>query len=339
VTPPRGPDASAAGRLQRLLALVPWVMDHPGVTVDEVCARFSMTREALVADLELLFVSGVPPYGPGDLIEAWLDGDRVHIGLAEFFARAPRLTWREAAGLYLAGRALAALPEIDEQGALPRALAKLEMVLPADQLAQVQDLDRKVSVDLDGDELETARRTALARAAAASRRVVIEYYTGSRDVLTRRKVDPWLVWAASGHWYLSGWCHLAGGERLFRVDRVVGVEPTDEPFERPDGFDPSTYGDPVASAFTDGLVCELDLGPAALWAADYFPILGSERAPDGRLRLRLAARELGWVVRLVLRLAPDAEPVSPPELRSAVAEAVRRGLAVYATAADARPGR
>ena len=55
--------------------------------------------------------------------------------------------------------------------------------------------------------------------------------------------------------------------------------------------------------------------------------------------IRLAARELSWVVRLVLRLAPDAEPVSPPELRSAVAEAVRRGLAVYTAGAEARPGR
>jgi len=327
---PRGPEASAAGRLQRLLALVPWVMDHPAATVDEVCARFSMTRAALMADLELLFVSGVPPYGPGDLIEAWVDGDRVHIGLAEFFARAPRLTWREAAGLYLAGRALAALPEVDERGALTRALAKLETVLPADQLAQVQDLDRKVSVDLDGDDLETARRTALVRAAAAGRRVVLEYYSGSRDALTRRKVDPWLVWAASGHWYLTGWCHLVSGERLFRVDRVVAVQPTDEPFERPADFDPSAYGDPARAAFDEGLVCELDLAGPAEWAAEYFPILGSERAPDGRLRMRLAARELSWVVRLVLRLAPHAEPVSPPELRTAVAEAARRGLAAYA---------
>src|SRR6266508_3557277 len=183
----RTPDASAAGRLQRLLALVPWVMSRPDATVEEVCARFSITREALMADLELLFVSGVPPYGPGDLIEAWVDGDRVHIGLAGYFARAPRLTWREAAGLYLAGRALAALPEVDEEGALTRALAKLEAVLPADQLRRVQELGSKVSVELDGDPVERERRAALAKAAAASRRVVIEYYTGSRGELTRRK--------------------------------------------------------------------------------------------------------------------------------------------------------
>ncbi len=330
---PGNPEASAAGRLQRLLALVPWVMAHPEATVDQVCARFAMTRESLAADLDLLFVSGVPPYGPGDLMEAWIEGDRVHIGLAGYFARAPRLTWREAAGLYLAGRALASLRELDEHGALTRALAKLEAVLPADQLGRVQELASKVSVDLGGDEPERTHRAALSRAAAAGRRVVLEYYSGSRGDLSRRKVDPWLVFATSGHWYLVGHCHRAGGERLFRLDRVVSVEPTGEPFERPAGFDPAGYTrNPWGGAFTEGLECELDLGRDAEWVGDWLPILSSQRRADGRLRVRLATHELAWVVRLVLRLAPDAEPVSPPQLRRATVEAARRDLAAY------RPG-
>jgi proteasome accessory factor C len=267
-------------------------------------------------------------------MEAWVDGDKVHIGFADWFARAPRLTWREAAGLYLAGRALDTLPEVAEQGALARALAKLEAVLPADQLDRVQELAGRVSVDLEGgDPAETTSRTELARAAATGHRVEIEYWSASRDELTRRKVDPWLVFSASGHWYLSGWCHKALGERLFRIDRVVSVRPTDEPFERPAGFDPETRGGPPGvELFAGGLECELDLGHHAEWVADYFPILGSERRPDGRLRVRLASHQLSWVVRLVLRLAPEAEPVSPPELRQAVAEAARHALAAYAPA-------
>ena len=332
MSPARTPDTSAAGRLQRLLALVPWVHDHPGATVEEVCERFDMTRETLIADLELLYVTGVPPYGPGDLMEAWVDGDKVHIGFADWFARAPRLTWREAAGLYLAGRALDTLPEVAEQGALARALAKLEAVLPADQLDRVQELAGRVSVDLEGgDPAETTSRTELARAAATGHRVEIEYWSASRAELTRRKVDPWLVFSASGHWYLSGWCHQAVAERLFRVDRVVSVRPTDEPFERPAGFDPAAHGELGGTElFAGGLECELDLAPEAEWAADYFPILASERRPDGRLRVRLATHQLSWLVRLVLRLAPAAEPVSPPELRRAVADAAGKALAAYA---------
>ena len=61
-------------------------------------------------------------------------------------------------------------------------------------------------------------------------------------------------------------------------------------------------------------MCELDLEQEVEWAADYFPILDSERRPDGRLRVRLATYQRLRLVRLVLRLAPAAEPVSTPEL-------------------------
>jgi proteasome accessory factor C len=112
---------------------------------------------------------------------------------------------------------------------------------------------------------------------------------------------------------------------------VVEVQPTDETFQRPADFDPASYTEsPWRGAFTQGLECELDLGRHAEWVADWLPILSSRRRPDGRLRVRLATHELAWVVRLVLRLAPDAEPISPPELRHAVADATREALATYA---------
>ena len=326
----RGTDPTAAARLRRLLAMVPWVLAHPEeATVEAVCARFGITRAQLMADLDLLFVSGVPPYGPGDLIEAWVDGDRVHIAFADVFARAPRLTWREAAGLYLAGRALARLPEVDPEGALSRALAKLETVLPADQLDRVQELASKVSVELDADPVEAERRAVLLRAAAASRRVVLEYYSSSRDEVTRRTVDPWVVFSASGHWYLSGWCHKARGERLFRLDRVLAVEETGERFERPAGFDPAAHARVRADPGSEGELCELELAPRVEWAAEWLPLRASWRLPDGRLRVRLAAHQRSWVIRQVLRLAPDALPVAPPELAGEVRTAARQALALY----------
>jgi proteasome accessory factor BC len=313
---------SAAARVRRLLALVPWVLAHPEATVGEVSERFGIDRSTLLADLDLLFVSGLPPYGPGDLIEAWLDGDRIHIGLADYFSKAPRLTWREVVGLYLAGRALTGVPGLDEHGALERALKRLEAGLPAGQLARVHDLVERVSVDLEGDQVERAHLATLTQAAAARRRVVLEYYTGSRDELTKRAVDPWVLFPTSGHWYLSGWCHRAGGERLFRLDRVLSVTPTGEEFELPAGFDPAEHR-AVQRDVTpaEGTECVLALDREAEWLATTLPLLGSERLGDGRLAVRFSARELTWALRLVLRLAPAAVPLTPPELRALVAEA------------------
>src|SRR5206468_12886167 len=56
-------------RFRRLLTMVPYMVKHPGVSVGDVRRRFGITRSQLVADLNLLFVCGLPGYGPGDLIE------------------------------------------------------------------------------------------------------------------------------------------------------------------------------------------------------------------------------------------------------------------------------
>jgi proteasome accessory factor C len=48
--------SGAADRLPRLLALVPYLLAHPGVRIAEVCAVFDVTERQLRADLDLLFV-------------------------------------------------------------------------------------------------------------------------------------------------------------------------------------------------------------------------------------------------------------------------------------------
>ncbi len=155
VEPGPHPRAGAAGRVQRLLAMVPWVLTHPGAAVDEVCERFGIDprharrRPGPAVRLRGAAVrAGRPDRGLGR-------GRQGPHRLADYFSRAPRLTWREAAGLYLAGRALARLPGFDEQGALDRAL-KLEAGLPAEQVGRIQELAGRVSVDLEGDPVERA---------------------------------------------------------------------------------------------------------------------------------------------------------------------------------------
>ena len=75
---------------------------------------------------------------------------------------------------------------------------------------------------------------ALGAAAEAAERVEIDYYTFGRDQLTTRAIDPRAVFAAAGQWYVDAWCHKADDDRLFRVDRVRGVRPTGEKFDRAD---------------------------------------------------------------------------------------------------------
>src|SRR6516165_5617551 len=120
---------SAADRLGRLLAVVPWIAARDGPPVAEVCRRFGVGEKALLEDLDLLFMCGVHPFTPDVLIEVDVSDGRVWIRMADYFRRPVRLSPQEGLALVSAGSALLSVPGADPDGALATALAKLENVL------------------------------------------------------------------------------------------------------------------------------------------------------------------------------------------------------------------
>jgi proteasome accessory factor C len=301
-------------RLQRVLALVPWILAHPGVTIAELATRFEVGERELERDLELLPMCGLPPYTADRLIDVSVIDGGVEIRLAEYFERPLRLTPAEGLALLAAGRALLAVPGSDEGGPLATALTKLDDALGAPSLA----------VDVGAsDQLER-----LQDAATADERVEIDYYSFARDEMTTRVIDPWRVFHAFGTWYVAGWCHRAQGERLFRVDRVRSVRATGE------HFDPATRGDDelrdlVYHPSPDDPRVKLRLAPAAEWVVESHPHESATRRKDGSWDVVLAVSEPAWLERLLLGLGPDATVVAPPELVDLGARAAARLRARY----------
>lgn len=323
------PRAGATPRLERLLALVPWVMAHPGVTVAEVCERFKLSREDLVADLELLFMCGLPPFGPGDLIVAYIEGDQVVIEEADYLARPMRLTRWEAVRFLVIGRALARLESMQETGSLDRALAKLEAALTPEEAAAAAQIADRVAIELEGTGAEPLLAT-LRDAIADRTRVKITYYSFGRDELSDRAIDPYVVFGALGNWYVSALDHASGEQRVFRVDRIKELSVTDERFEVPAGFDPDTVArGPLFVPSARDVEVTLDLSPAAGWVLEITPHDRTEPGPGGWTRVWLRTAQLEWIARLALRLGDDVRVVAPPALAERVQRTAEAALAGY----------
>ena len=304
---------SADERLQRILALVPWVAAHDGPLIAEVCSRFGCTEADLLDDLQLLFLCGLHPYTPDVLIDVDVADGRVWIRYADYFARPLRLTPAEGLALLAAGSTLLAAPGADPAGPLARGLAKL-----ADALGV--DAKESVEVSLGAAAPETLQ--VLSEAAARRRQVEIEYYAFGRDEWTRRVVDPYAVFSAGGQWYLSAWCHAVDDERLFRVDRVREAVVLDGGFDPPESRPDLTVYQPRA----DDPRVTLDLDPAGRWVAEQYPTESVVDLGEGHLRVTLAVSERAWLERLLLRLGPAARVV---EGDADVAAAASRLLARY----------
>ncbi len=295
-------------RLQRILLLLPYAIHHPGVSVDELSRKFNVPKRELIGDLELVFLCGLPGYGPGDLIDVSIDDDRVHVRMADYFAAPLRFTPAEALTLYAGAAALVDSPGMEEADALRRALQKLGRALGV-----YRDGSDGAEIDVQlastpGGHLETLEDALLSR-----RRVRLEYFSATRGELTGRVVDPWGLIAALGRWYLVGWDHLSADERMFRTDRMKDVDVLDEPADVPEDFDPEVY----RHAFRergDEATLTMEISPeVARWFADYYHPRSSEALEDGWHRVELAATTRRWAATLLLQLGAGARAVEPRE--------------------------
>ncbi len=276
-------------RLSRILAMVPWVIAHPGTTADEVCQRFQYSRAELIADLNLVFVCGLPGYGPGDLMDAYLDGDEVVIAMADYFARPVALSAIEA--LMLLSGGLAVLSAGTKDLALERAVEKLSRSILPDPGV--------IDVDLGAE----PGPVGLLRAAAANGDVIHLDYVGiATGEATERDIEPWGVFASMGNWYVTGFCRRAGGERVFRIDRIRAAAATGEHFEPKE--EPPT-GEIRYTPGVDDLVVRIALSAEAAWVADYYPVTVVSRDGGGTV-IEFSASDARVIARLLLRLGSAA---------------------------------
>lgn len=302
---------AAGDRLRRLLSIVPWIVDHPGAPVEEVCDRFGIGEGELLAALEMLRFVGVYPFSPDALIEVVIEDGRVWLHLAQPFGRPLRLTPEEGIALVAAGRSMVGSPGADPDGSLARGLAKLARSIGITDEASV---DVQLAEAVAPEILDRLRQATQER-----RRLVIDYYSFGRDDRTTRAVDPYRVYADQGRWYLAAWCHRAEGERIFRIDRIRSADLLDTVFEkrvfeaRPLD-DPGTGGEAGGrdDSFNPGPETArvvLDLDPDAAWVADHYPHDSLVDLGAGRFRITLAVTARPWLERLLLSLGSSAEVV------------------------------
>jgi proteasome accessory factor C len=329
----------AQDQVARLLALLPYLLHHPGARLADVAATFGVSEQQLVADLNVLWFSGLPGHAMGDYIEVDMEAVEgegvVRVSNADYLARPLRLAPDEATALLTALRVLAALPGTPQQDAdaVARVTAKLEQAAGA-----AAERASAMRVEVQGDPIEATAAT-VRQALARGRRLHLAYWNLGRDETTERDVDPMRLLVVDGRLYLEGWCRRVESVRLFRLDRVVDVTVLDVPAEVPEQATPRDLSAGLFQPSPDDLVVTVDLGPWARWVTEAYPIESVEPLPAGAgatggplgaagaLRVRLRASDPAWVVRLALRLGPTARVVGPPDVVAAVRAAAGAALA------------
>ena len=313
----------APDKLNFLLSLVAYLLDHDRVTVADTAAHFGVPPNQVREAVRLIAVSGVPgsaaAYLHGDLFDIDWDSleDRDEIVLTNHVAidDTPRLSAREASALIAGLQYLQTLPEFAAHGAIEPIMAKLARGASAEP--------GQVAVSSASDATLSQVREAVARG------VQLEFdYRNGRGESERRRIDPLRLESLDTDWYVRGWCHLREATRLFRIDRISSPVVTEQPVS---GLgEGAELPEQLFESSGDDLAVTIEVAPSALvLLTDYIPEGTGVQEVGGRIRTTLRFAHSHGLKRLIASLGGAAEVIEPAEARAAVAEWAAAGARRY----------
>jgi predicted DNA-binding transcriptional regulator YafY len=310
--------------IRQLIVLKKLESSRQGLTLEQLADGLdsSATRHprTLRRDLDAIESAGYP------LLTERVDG-RTRWKLLDGVRQAPalRLSPTELMALTLSRRLIAPLEGTAVHASLQSALTKASAALPPEGLVLVQQLEDTFSVGLGPHKRYKRHREVVervTRAIAEKKRIQMRYDSAARGRVTRREVDPYRLWYASGGLYLIGYCHLRKEPRMFAVERIKSVTPTDLPYQIPLHFDfEASVEDSLTVMRGPRIEVELifEKGTAA-WAKDrvWHSSQQRTRLPGGKMRMTFTVADSRELVGWVLSFGSGVRVVRPESLRTAV---------------------
>ncbi|MEM9216293.1 MAG: WYL domain-containing protein [Cyanobacteria bacterium P01_F01_bin.150] len=156
-------------------------------------------------------------------------------------------------------------------------------------------------------------------AAQMSQSVRMRYFTASRNEMSERVLDPYVLYIKRSNPYVTGFCHSNQDVRDFRVDRVQWVEVLPEAFEMMPGFDRQKYVEVPFFHERGGepqqVVIEFDeRSTPYIKERQWHESQVIKEMENGKLRFEVETRSLEEVKRWVLGFGAGAIVREPPEL-------------------------
>jgi proteasome accessory factor BC len=319
----------APERLTRAITLLCYLLNEqcPGIVSWQVLKDdLGLTRAEAEADIALI---NLVNFGGGTYAltaEASSEGIAVVPDvMADAFSHPARLSPVMARALLLALDLLGDTLAVDSLESLARIREKVQLLAgPAAKTGIIAD-EVLAPDSLVVETLNQAIRDHLL--------VELEYYTSTRQELSFRLVEPYLLFHSSEGWYLEAYCLSVGAQRTFKLERIKTASATNRSFSPRSAVDLSLPR--AGRAVPETVATCATVGFRARWAGHIEDrVIDCRALPDGSLEARIPYLDERWLVQEIIRYLGDAVLQQPVSVRSAVAAAARALAGRYAPSAE-----
>ncbi len=175
----------------------------------------------------------------------------------------------------------------------------------------------------------------LQRCLNEERTAQIQYQAPGYDTAATRAIDPYHIVGHKGEWYLLGWSHHDESVRIYALARIKSCRREAARFNRPKDFRAEDYIDPSFGVFLKEEQVDVAIRfqpPAASKIQErmWHPNQRIEKVTDGSIILRFTTNQQTQTLFWVSNWGPNAQILSPPELRARAAHWFRATADQYA---------
>ena len=290
---------SALDRTARALDLVPYLLEHQGISIPELAEVFGVSEKQINDDLVLIHMCGLPGYTPLELIEMFYEDGYVTVSDPQSFDRPRKMNRTEMTSILVSLDLLKSLRTDDIGSEIESLKNKLLKNVKFDNpIVVVANPQNSKAVEFFEVAITKAR---LAR---------ISYSSGSRDATTERDILPNELYVANGFTYINAWCYTSNGDRTFRLDRVLTFELIES---QEAAFDKKKSSERVEAVGIELLVSK----SARNFVDDNRAII--ETFEDGEfIRVTLNPIDREWLIRTIIGFGGLIQVSRPKELAAEV---------------------
>lgn len=309
--------ANTATRLFNLVALL---QRHPNRSASQLAEALDVSVRTVQRYIVMLEDMGIPVYAER--------GSQGGYSLVRGYRMPPlMLSPDEAVAIHLGTRVVEHLWGRLFRAPAQSALAKIENVLPREQLheiawAQGHLITRgipRIDKSLEGQQIEQVYQ-----AVRQSQQLNIRYQGLQQSHAIWRRIDPYVLVYSWGRQYCLAYCHLRKAVRSFRVDRIQDIEVLTARFTKPEDFDPNEHLEEAVLG-EKSVEVRLYFGPGqATIAQDHRCCWNSyEERPDGSVVTGFQAPNLDTASQHALCFLTHARILAPEALKRRVASDAR----------------
>ena len=299
-------------KIDRLIGILSVLLQEEKTTAPELAERFEVSKRTINRDIEDLCKAGIPirtSQGTGGGISI-MDGYRMDRTI---------LTSKDMQ-MILAG--LRSLDSVSGSSYYGQLMEKIQA--GASEFITGRD---SILIDLSSwyrDSL--APKIETIQDAIGDRHLIrFRYYAPSGE--SDRMVEPYYLVFRWSSWYLWAWCLIRKDFRLFKLNRMDGVQKTEKTFECRDVTMPDLSNERI---FPGGIKVKALFEPDQKWrlVEEFGPLCFTEN-DDGRLLFTADYTDMDNLITWIMTFGDKAEVLEPKKARKKIALMVQKMTTIY----------